>query len=126
MCSPVFGLPQILSDPDALKIGIQVRLGDAVLANEAGPDSLEALSAWFDCAEQIQDTRRVGNQVRASPKPVGCSLSYPACRIGHAARWEPGAGIIETNGMHFSQFGMPNWMIGPPIWQPSHMGPSSQ
>ncbi len=53
-----------LSDPKTLKIGIQIRVGDATLVGGNGGGSgkpletLERFTAFFDCAAQIEDGRR--------------------------------------------------------------------
>lgn len=47
-----------LSDPFALKIGVQIRTGDlANLADPANRTAIDLYRAFFDCAQQIEDTR---------------------------------------------------------------------
>lgn len=53
----------VLSDEFALKIGIQIRTGDlANLADTSNRTALEIYQSFFDCAQEIEDTRKQRGQ----------------------------------------------------------------
>ena len=58
------GIPTHLLHPGNLKIGIQVRAGDesAWMPERDSSNGVERFQPWFDCAKQIEDTRRKGDQ----------------------------------------------------------------
>lgn len=53
----------VLSDDFALKIGVQIRTGDlANLEDSSNRTALEIYKAFFDCAQEIEDTRKQQGQ----------------------------------------------------------------
>lgn len=64
---------QVLSDPDTLKIGIQIRSGDQTFRDGNDRATMEFFAAFFDCAEQVEKSRR-----HSKDQKVRCAAG--ACR----------------------------------------------
>ena len=87
-----------LSDTFALKIGIQLRTGDLANLADASPrTSIEVFKAFFDCAHEIEETRRRPGQ-RVIWYFISDSLPL---RSAVAAEFK-GKVLVETSGVDTS------------------------
>ncbi len=57
-CATRQALPAGVSDLDTLKIGVQIRSGDQTFRDGNDRATMEFFAAFFDCAEQVEKSRR--------------------------------------------------------------------
>jgi len=80
-----------LSDPDTLKIGIQIRVGDKVFTTGEDSSTVEVYRAFFDCAAQIEASRR-----RSADQKVVYYLISDSTRLRRLAAEAFGAKLLTS------------------------------
>jgi len=113
---------RVLQDPGVLKIGIHIRIGDAVFSeSKPGAELLESVRQYFDCAKQIEESRLLPGQTaawflvsdavplrEAARAAYGGKLLTPAASAVHHVLASHGGGGAQTVQSAVAE----NWLLG--------------